>query len=29
MPGEVKVFDDDDVDDAKKWLVGGEDTDDD
>jgi hypothetical protein len=29
MPGEVKVFDDDDVDDAKKWLVGDEDTDDD
>ena len=23
MPGEVRVFDDDDVDDAKAWLVAG------
>ena len=23
MPGEVRVFDDDEVDEAKRWLVGG------
>ena len=28
MPGEIKVFESDDVDDAKEWLVGLEDDDD-
>ena len=28
MPGEVRVFDDDEVGDAKAWLVGIEDDDD-
>jgi hypothetical protein len=29
MPGEVKVFETDDVHDAKEWLVGLDDDDDD
>ena len=29
MPGRIKVFESDDVDDAKEWLVGLEDDDDD
>ena len=29
MPGEVKVFETDDLDDAKEWLAGGNDDDDD
>jgi len=27
MPGEVKVFETDDLDDAKEWLAGGDDDD--